>query len=301
VTAAQRIRFCQTTDGVRIAYSVMGHGPALVVVNGWLSHLERDLESGVWRHWYRELARGHTLVRYDSRGCGLSDRDVADHSQEALLRDLEAVVVALRLRSFAMLTVNGGAPTALDYACRHAEQVSRIVLHAPFARGLLKRGLSAQEREMAMTLLRQIELGWDWDDPMVRQVFTSSFVPDASPEVQSAFNELGRESARAADAGRRAANKFAIDLRDLAPRTAHPTLVTQPESSTSPPFEAGRETASLIPGARLVPLRSRNVLLLEQEPAWPVFIETVRAFLHEGVARIEPYSIVCRPSRSTCA
>ena len=279
-----RIRFCSTADSVRIAYATMGQGTPLVVVNGWLSHLERDLESGVWGHWYRELSRQHTLVRYDSRGTGLSDRGVADHSSEALLLDLEAVADALGVASFAMLAVTGGAPTALGYACGHPGRVTRVLLHAPFARGLLRRHLSEAEREVAASLLRQIELGWDWDDPMVRQVFTSSFIPDAPPELQSEFNALLRDSAHAPDAGRRAATKFRIDLRELAARVSCPTLVTQPELSTSPPFEAGREVASLIAGARLVPLRTRNVLLLEDEPAWPRFLAEAREFLGRPAA-----------------
>jgi pimeloyl-ACP methyl ester carboxylesterase/DNA-binding CsgD family transcriptional regulator len=284
LNAPQRIRFCIASDGARIAYAVAGQGPPLMVVNGWLSHLERDTESPIWGHWYRELARDHTLVRYDSRGFGLSDRGVADHSPEAQVRDLEAVADSAGFAAFAILAVTGGMAAAQLYACRHPGRVSRVLMHAPSVRGLLKRGQSPEEREVAATLLRQIELTWDWDDSMARQIFCVSFLPDASPEIHARFDELARQSANAGDAARRAAVKYNIDLSDVAPQVACPTLVTQPEQSTSPSFEAGREMASLIPGARLVPLRSRNVLLLEHEPAWPRFLAEARGFLRKSAA-----------------
>ena len=114
----QRIRLCLAPDGVRLAYAVSGHGPPLVKAANWLSHLDYDWRSPVWRHWMRELSIGHTLVRYDERGCGLSDWDVPDFSFEAWVRDLETIVDARGLDRFPLLGISQGAAVAVAFAVR---------------------------------------------------------------------------------------------------------------------------------------------------------------------------------------
>jgi serine/threonine protein kinase/pimeloyl-ACP methyl ester carboxylesterase len=275
----QQIRFCTSSDGVGIAYATTGSGPPLVKAANWLSHLEVDGKSPVWRHWIRELSRHNTLVRYDERGCGLSDWNVEDFSLEAWVRDLEAVVDALELERFPLLGISQGGPIAIAYATRHPERVSHLILHGSYARGVSHRGLSDQDREEREVLLRLIRVGWGKDHPAFRQVFTSLFIPDGTTEQIQWFNELQRVSATPENAARMFAAFSILDVRGLAPEVRAPTLVLHGTGDMRIPFAEGRLVASLIPGARFVPIESRNHLILESEPGWPRFVGEVRSFL----------------------
>ena len=279
----QEIRFCTTSDGVRIAYARTGSGPPLVKAANWLSHLEFDWQSPVWRHWLRELSRDHTLIRYDERGCGLSDWSVQEFSLEAWVRDLEAVVDALQLKQFSLLGISQGGPIGIAYTVRHPERVSRLVLYGTYARGRSHRNLTEREHEERELMLRMIRVGWGKDHPAFRQVFTSLFIPGATREQAEWFNELQRISATPENAARMGATFDTLDVRALASRIQVPTLVLHATGELRVPFEEGRLLASLIQGARLVPLESRNHILLETEPAWSRFLQEVRGFL--GVPR----------------
>ena len=275
----QTIRFCTSADGARIAYATVGSGPALVKAANWLSHLEFDNNSPVWRHWIRELSRSHTLVRYDERGCGLSDWQVDEFSLDAWVRDLEAVVDALELERFPLLGISQGGAIAIAYATRHPERVSHLVLYGSYARGQYHRGLSDHERDELELLLNLIRVGWGKDHPAFRQVFTSLFIPDGTPEQVNWFNELQRISTTPQNAARMCTAFFNLDVRELAPQLRIPTLVLHGTGDLRVPFTEGRLLASLIPGARLVPIESRNHLILEPEPGWPRFLAEVRSFL----------------------
>lgn len=278
-TPSQQIRFCTSADGVRIAYATSGTGPPLVKVGTFMTHLELDWESSVWRHWMKELSRDHTFLRYDARGCGLSDREVPELSLEAWVRDLETVADAAGIERFPLLGLSQGAAIAIVYAVRHPERVSHLILHGGFARGRLKRDPSPQVLEDAETLTRLAELGWGKDDPAYRQFFTTQFIPDATPEQQRWWNELERATTSPANAGRfmRAFND--IDVTEFARRVSCPALVSHSKFDARAPFDEGRLMASLIPGARFVPLDSRNHVLLDHEPAWARWLEAVRGFL----------------------
>ncbi len=276
----QGIRFCEAPDGVRIAYSVIGRGPPLVMVSGGHCHLELDLDSPVLGHWFSELSRRHSLVRLDTRGFGLSDRSVVDHSIDAVVSDVHAVVEALGLDRFAMLAWLGGTPFALTYASRFPRRVSHLVLHAAYLRGWLRREVGAGERTAVDALVDQVESGWDMKDPIVRRAITSSFIPDSTPAQQAWFDEAQRESVFGADAARRLRTRLNSDVRDLAPRIGCPTIVLNSEGDTNPPFGEGRLAASLIPGARFVALPSRNHVLLPHEAAWRRWLAEVGAFLN---------------------
>src|SRR4051794_40134301 len=136
----QDIRFCQSKDGVQLAYARLGHGPALVKTGHWMTHLEFDLESPVWRDFYRELSRDHTFYRYDARGNGLSDREVPDVTFENFVDDLEAVVDAAGIERFALLGISQGCAVSVAYTVRHPERVSHLILHGGFSVRLEKRG-----------------------------------------------------------------------------------------------------------------------------------------------------------------
>ena len=276
---SQQIRFCTSADGVRIAYATSGSGPPLVKVGNWMTHVELDWESSVWRHWLRELSRDHTFLRYDARGCGLSDREVPELSLEAWVRDLETVADAAGIERFPLLGLSQGGAIAIAYAARHPERVSHVVLHGAFARGRLRRNPSPQEREDIEAQLKLAEIGWGKDDPAYRQFFTTQFIPDSTLEQQRWWNELQRASISPANAVRYLQAVGLIDVTDLAPRVSCPTLVTHSKSDMRVPLEEGRLIAGLIPGARFVPLESRNHVLLDHEPAWQRWVEEVCAFL----------------------
>jgi len=278
-TAKQTIRFCTGDDGTRIAYAESGEGPPLVKAANWLTHLEFDWNSPVWRHWLVELSRRHRLIRYDERGCGLSDWNVAEQSFDAWVRDLELVVDASRLERFALLGISQGAAVAVAYAVRHPERVTHLVLHGGYARGRRLRSGMARARDAADMLVKMVELGWGQENPAFRQFFTSHFIPGATLEQQQWFNELERISTSPANAVRFMQVLGEIDAQPLLKRVTCPTLILHPTRDAAVDFEEGRQMASEIPGARFVPLESPNHLLLETEPAWRRFVEEVEAFL----------------------
>ncbi len=280
----QQIRFCTAPDGVRIAYAISGEGPPLLKAANWLNHLEYDWESPVWRRWLEEVSRHHTLIRYDERGCGLSDWEVEDLSFEAWVRDLETVAQAAGLSRFPLLGCSQGAPIAIAYAVRHPERVSRLVLHGAYARGVLKRNPTPEKRAEIEAMSKLAEVGWGQENPAFRQIFTTLFIPDGTPEQIRWFNELERVSTSPAMAARffRVLNQ--IDVADLAPKVACPTLVSHSRQDARVPFEEGRMVAGLIPGARFAPLESRNHIVLEHEPEWKRWLEEMRAFLADGPA-----------------
>jgi pimeloyl-ACP methyl ester carboxylesterase/DNA-binding CsgD family transcriptional regulator len=275
----QQIRFCTTADGVRIAYATVGQGPPLVKVSNWLSHLEYDQESPVWRHWIAGLARDHTYLRYDERGCGLSDWEVPELSFDAWVNDLETVVDAAGVERFPLLGISQGASIAIAYAVRHPERVSHLILHGAYARGWLKRNLTPQQRKEAETMAELAEMGWGKENAAFRQFFTTQFIPDGTAEQHRWFNELERVSVSPENAARFMRIFNQIDVTGLAPQVSCPTLVLHPNRDARVPFDEGRLIAGLIPGARFVPLDSRNHILLEAEPAWQSWLGEVRAFL----------------------
>ena len=277
--ARQQIRFCRAHDGVRIAYAKSGDlgDPPLVKPANWLTHLERDWDSPVWRHWLTELGHGHTLIRYDARGCGLSDHD-AEISFEAWVRDLEAVVDAERLKRFSLLGISQGCAVAIAYTARHPERVDKLVLYGGYALGRGLRGMSPQE-ELERTLLQNlISVGWGRDNPAFTQVFGTLFLPEGTPEQHQWFNDLAKTMPKE-NALRVRQTTDAIDIRAEAAAVRSPTLVLHARRDAMIPFEIGRQLAALIPGARFAPLDSRNHVLLETEPAWARFLDEVRAFL----------------------
>jgi len=276
----QQIRFASSPDGVRLAYAVSGRGePTIIKAATWLSHLEVDGESPVWRHLLREMSARGRFVRYDERGCGLSDRDVADLGFASWVRDLEAVADAIAAPRFALLGLSQGGAVAIAYAVAHPERVSHLVLHGAYARGRLVRANTPEMHDEAETMCRLAELGWGKDDPSFRQFFTSQFIPGGTPEQHRWFNEMERISTAPLTAARFMREFNAIDVMALLPEVRCPTLVLHSRHDVRVPFDEGRLLASAIPGARFVSIESSNHLLLEGEPGWRHWLEAVRAFL----------------------
>ena len=277
----QSIRFCRAADGCRIAFATSGRGPALVKVGNWLTHLEFDLQSPVWGHLVEALSADHTVIRYDQRGTGLSDRDVPEQSFEAWVNDLETVVDASGIERFALLGVSQGVPVGIEYAVRHPGRLTHLVLHGGYARGRLRRTEDdAMLREVALTNIKLAELGWGRDDDdSFRQFFTSQFIPGGTLEQLRWFNELQRISASPAAAARIMRVLYDIEVSEALPRVECPTLVLHATGDLSVPFDEGRHLASGISHSRFVPLASANHLILAQDPAWPRWVAEVREFL----------------------
>lgn len=277
----QSIRFCTAHDGVRIAYAATGQGPPIVRAAHFLTHLDFDLSSPVWRPWLAELSRNHQLIRYDGRGCGLSDAAPSELSLEAWLADLEAVIDASGLERFALFGCSQGAAIAIAYAAKHPGRVSCLVLLGGYARGLRHRDPSPEQVKEAQLLLELIKVGWGKENPAFRQLFTLLLIPEGTPEQIRWFNELERLSCDPEHAARTLAAFGHIDVSNRAEKINCPTLVLHARGDARVPFEEGRLMAGLIPGARFVPLESRNHVLLEDEPAFAYGFGEVSAFLNE--------------------
>lgn len=284
----QEIRFCTTPDGVNIAYATAGDGPPLVKTANWLTHVEYDWQSPIYRHVFTELAQDHRLIRYDTRGTGLSDWDVEDFSLDAWVRDLETVVDSVDLDQFPILGISQGGPIAIEYASRHPEQVSQLVLYGSFARGWKRQDLSPpvkEEWEAISTLTRR---GWGRDNPEYRQIFTSRLIPDATQEEKEWLNDLQRLSTSAENAARILHANGEIDVQERLANLEIPTLVLHCREDRMVAFHLGRDLASKIPDSRFVPLDSKNHAPLESDPAWTEFLTEVRRFLGVPSGSLSP-------------
>ena len=276
---AQEIRFCTAGDGVRLAYAVSGTGPPLVKAANWLSHLAYDWESPVWRHWLTELSYRFRLVRYDERGCGLSDWDIARFSFEDWVDDLEAVVDAAGLDRFPLLGISQGGPVAIAYAVRHPERVTQLVLLGSFAQGRRKSARTRDELALAEAHIEIVRLGWGRPDPTYRQIFVARFLPEATQEQWRSFDELQQRSTSPDNAWRFVGEFADIDVTNLASKLTVPTLIMCSRREPGNRFEQSRLLAALIPNSRLVPLDSSNHLLPERDPAWKHFLAEIDRFL----------------------
>jgi pimeloyl-ACP methyl ester carboxylesterase len=280
----QTIRFCRADDGVRLAYSTMGKGPPLVRAAHYLTHLEHDLRSPLWRPWLVELSRNRTLVRYDPRGCGLSDRETGNLSLDRWVADLEAVVDAAGLDRFALFGASQSGAIAVAYAARHPERVERLVIYGGFLRGAMRRNPTPEQVKQWHMMLGLVELGWGQDNPAFRQMFTSFLIPGGTPEQMRALNDLERVSTSPECAARILASVHEYDASEYAPRVACPTFVLHARGDVRAPLEEGRRLAALVPGARFVTLETNNHILLEQEPAFAQCFAEVDEFLAAGEA-----------------
>jgi pimeloyl-ACP methyl ester carboxylesterase/DNA-binding CsgD family transcriptional regulator len=271
----QEVRFCRSPDGVRIAYAIHGSGPPLVINSCWLSHLQYDWQSPVWRHFLAELGTLCTVIRYDERGHGLSDWEVEDFSLAARVGDLEAVLESAGLGRFALLGMSQGGPVAISYAARHPERLTRLVLFGAYA----ARRRGPEDDELFEAFVRLIRVGWARPQSTFRRVFTNMFIPGASETQMQWVDALQRMSTSADNACRFRVQRQEEDVTELLPKVAAPTLVLHALGDETVSFAEGRLIAAMIPDASLVALDSRNHILLADDPAWPVFVREVAAFL----------------------
>ena len=254
----QRVHYLQASDQVKLAWAETGTGPVLVKASNWLSHLEYDWESPIWNHWLRFFADRFRFVRYDERGCGMSDWTVDNLSFERRLADLEAVIEAAGIRDpFALLGISQGAGICIAYAIRHPERVSRLVLYGGYARGARSRTIRSRIN-FFRALVDVVRVGWAQDNPAFRQVFTSRFIPGASNEQVKWFNDLCRITSSASAAAALLESRGSMDVTDLLSQVRTPTLVLHGRNDEVVPIAEGRLIAAGIPGAQFVELDSRN-------------------------------------------
>jgi pimeloyl-ACP methyl ester carboxylesterase/DNA-binding CsgD family transcriptional regulator len=273
-----QVRFCTSSDGVRLAYAISGNGPPLVRAPHWFTHLEHDWTNPAIRPWVEDLSKRYSFLRFDQRGTGLSDRDVPEISLEAHVRDLECVVDAAGFERFALLGASQGAAFAVAYAARHPERVSHLIIYGGWVRGWARRGSTPEFLEQRQMEVKLIEFGWGSDDPSFRQVFTTQFMPDAALDAIHAFNDLMPLTTSARTAATIFRTNGLIDVQEEARRVKCPTLVLHGRGDMRIPFEEGRLVASLIPNSRFVTLQTRNHLIPQQDPAWRELLDAVAAF-----------------------
>lgn len=279
---SQRIRMCTTPDGTTLAYATSGQGPPLVKAANWMTHLDYDWESPIWRHWNEGLSRHHTLVRYDERGCGLSDWQVDRFTFEAWVDDLASVVDAAGVDRFPLLGISQGGAVAMAYAVRYPERVTKLVLFGAYAQGRGVRAVTPEQKREADFNVELARVGWGTNEPSFRQVFTSQFMPDGTQEQWETFNELQRRTCSVDNAVRFMEVFASIDVVDLARQIRCPTLIMHSRNELRVPFESARQLVSLIPDGQLVPLESNNHILASTEPAWDRFLAELEGFLATG-------------------
>jgi pimeloyl-ACP methyl ester carboxylesterase/DNA-binding winged helix-turn-helix (wHTH) protein len=276
---SQQIRYCSSPDGVRIAYATTGSGLPLVKAANWLTHLDLEWESPIWAHWIDALSERHRLIRYDERGCGMSDWNVRDFSLDAWVEDLELVVDSAGLDRFPLIGVSQGGAVAIAYAVRHPERVTRLLLVGAYARGRLARAATAEEREEAALDLQLGRVAWRRDDPAYRQVFAAQFLPEATRERWDAFNALQRMTTSTENVVRFLDTFAKLDVSAIAPQVRSPTLVLHSRRDHRVPPAQARELAGLIPGSSIHLLDSANHIVMADEPAWGDLVAQLHLFL----------------------
>lgn len=274
----QSIRYLKTSDGVQLAWAAMGGGPTLVKAANWLTHLQYDLESPVWQHWIRFFGEHFRFIRYDERGCGMTQWHVPEVSLSRWIDDLDTVTTAASPAGpVAMVGISQGAATCIGYAVRHPDRVSHLILYGGYATGWRHRG-DPQGLRRYEAIVELIRLGWGTDNVAFRQVFTSRFVPGANPEQLEWFNDLCKRTTTPEIAAHLMLARMEIDVRELLSQVQVPTLVIHAIDDEVTPISASRELAAGIRNAEFVQLESRNHVLLADEPAWARFKDVVLEF-----------------------
>ena len=275
----QNIRLIRASDQINLAWADSGRGMPLVKAATWLTHLQYDLESPVWRHWTRFFGEHFRYIRYDERGCGMSDWRVGDLSFPRWVEDLERIVGDAAIdRPFALLGISQGAATSIAYAVRHPERVSHLILYGGYAVGGAHESTDPDRFALYQAVQEVVGLGWGRDNPAFRQFFTSRFIPGGSAEQLGWFNELCRRTTSPQNASALLEVRGRVDVRDLLPQVSVPTLVLHASHDQVAPLSQGKYLASQIPHAHFIELDSPNHVLLEHEPAWEAFKQAVLAF-----------------------
>jgi DNA-binding NarL/FixJ family response regulator len=280
----QHVHYVRASDGTRLAWAVSGSGPPLVKAANWLTHLEYEWESPVWKHWIQFFSRHSRFIRYDERGCGMSDWHAGSLSLAQWTADLDAVVEAAQPGyPLTLLGISQGAAACIQYAILHPERVSRMILYGGYAHGALKRG-TPHAAAMYHAMIELARVAWSENNPTFRQVFTSRFLPGGTHEQLGWFNDLCVKSTVGEVAAKLFEARAVLDIAELLPQVRVPTLVLHARDDQVVQLSEGRLLAGGIAGAEFVELDSRNHILLEHEPAWNRFCEAVLSFINADMS-----------------
>ena len=273
------VRFCSSVDGVSIAHAIVGEGYPLVAAGSWMSHLEEDWSNPMWGHYLSNLARNYTVIRYDQRGNGMSDWDNVDISFDRMVDDLKTVIDCYDYDKVALFGPSQAASVSIAFARQFPDKVSHLILYGAYSRGRCKRGNpeGIEESKALVTLIRQ---SWGRDNPVVRQMMTSLFMPDASLEESTWFNEFQKTCGPGENLARFRELFDNIDVSNLLAEINIPTLVIQCVGDSVAPLSEGKLIASRIPGAKLVTLNSKNHMVFEKEPGFKRFLDAVHNFMN---------------------
>jgi len=287
-----RISYCETQDNVKIAYSLIGSGYPLVKTSSWFSHLGFEKNNLFWSHWIKALSKNNLLIRYDERGCGLSDRDIDQISFEGWILDLETVVDAIGLEKFAILGISQGVPIAIAYTIRHPDKVSHLILCGGYARGWQK-SEDPEYMKACQTLVDPIKNLWGQDNPEFTEMFAKVFLPEAT-EIQLAwFNKLQKHATSAENAHKFMLEFGKIDVFDLLDQIKVPTIIFHSNDDRVVPFKDGQILAKYIPNAKFIPLISKNHILLKSEKEWNRFLKELNIFLRSDYSNKKGSWIDC--------
>ena len=278
----QHVRFVTASDGTRLAWAEAGTGSTVVKAANWLTHLEYEWESPVWKHWIQFFSSHFRFVRYDERGCGMSDWNAGTLTVDQWAADLDSVIDAAQpAEPVSLVGISQGALACILYAIRHPDRVSRMVLYGGYARGGFRRGAAAAESAYR-AMIDLARVAWGSDNPTFRQVFTSRFIPGGRLEQLQWFNDLCRKTSTGEIVASLLQARGVVDITDLLQQVRTPTLVVHARNDEVIPVAEGRLLASGIPGAEFVEIDSRNHILLEHEPAWERFREVVLGYLQHA-------------------
>ena len=291
------VRYMESFDGTRIAYSVTGDGPPVVLVPSWLTHLHSQEQSVAWRPWLQVLSTRYRLIRYDPRGCGLSDRNIAGLSFGAWVRDLEALVGELRLDRFSLIGVSQGGAVALDYTARNPGGVGALVLFGAYARGRNMRGDLSSEPGRLEVMRKLIRSGWGDENHAFATAFVGQFQPEAGNANLAAWCALQRMAVSPEQALHLIEIMYRIDILSAASVVTCPTLVAHATRDGVVPEAEGRLVAHTIPRARFLSLDSANHFLLPDEPAWAEFVAELHDFLPAPAREYGPLATLTRRER----
>ena len=261
---------------MNVVFATAGAGPPLLLIGGWLSHLELSWALPPERHLYEVIAQGRTLIRYDRPGCGLSERpSPQDWSLDDEIDTIEAVIAAAGVTRLDVIGSSLGVPVAIEWAARHPETVDRLVLYGGWARG--SDIAPAPVREHVVGLVAS-----HWG--LGSNVITDIFAPDASEGMRAAFADYQRQASSAPTAAGLLELCYRIDVTDSLPRVRTPTLVVHREQDRAAPVEQSRLIAASIPGAQLTVLPGRSHLPYIGDV--DTLLMTIREFL--GLPRLRP-------------
>jgi pimeloyl-ACP methyl ester carboxylesterase/DNA-binding CsgD family transcriptional regulator len=297
----QQIRYVKASDGARLAWADAGEGAVVVKASNWLSHLEYEWQSPLWKHWLHFFAGNFRFIRYGERGCGLSEWREGPLDVPRWTADLEAVMEAARPEGkVTLLGISQGGVACINYAIRHPERVERIILYGGYARGAYLRG-TPESQATYRAMIELTKAAWGSDNPAFRQVFTSRFVPDATPDQIAWFNDICLKTTTGEIAAKLLECRAHLDIVSLLGQVRVPALVMHGRDDAAIPVEEGRLLASRIPNAEFVELDSRNHILLESEPAWARFQDAVLNVMRPGRGGSEVFDALSAREREVLA